>query len=189
MGLAVRWTALSACAVLSLAAWGPPCGVLDAPAFLERGLLLCVLAAAALIDARSRIIPNAVPVAVVLIHAAFMLAYALVEGVNPVPLARGSLVGALILGGGLLAFTLAFEAMCGAGESEALGGGDIKLVAALGFSLGCSRAALLLAIACVAFALYGSCRALLARVRGREAETAHPFAPALALAAYLVFLV
>ena len=168
------WAGVALGATVFLAVCLPPMSEL---AFLEQALLFSIVAAGAVVDARRRIIPDAVWVGIMLLHLAFICAYAAVDGCSPGALLADSAFGGFALGGGLLAFTLAFEAITGTGQ--ALGGGDIKLVFALGFTLGLGRGALALMLACVAFALYAG---LLGRKR------AYPFGPALALGTYLVLL-
>ena len=62
----------------------------------------------------------------------------------------------------------------------ALGGGDIKLIAALGFALGWERGLLVVMLACVAFACWAAASAIRARLQGRKTPRAFPFAPAIA---------
>lgn len=62
------------------------------------------------------------------------------------PAAPDGLLAAAAFGAGLLAFALAFEALA---KKEALGGGDVKLMAALALFLGPGRSAVCLLVACV----------------------------------------
>lgn len=161
-------------ATVLLAVCLPP---MSAFAFLEQALLFSMVAAGAVVDAQRRIIPDSVCAGIVLLHLAFICAFAATEGVSPGAMLADAAFGGLLLGGGLLAFTLAYEALTGSGQ--ALGGGDIKLVFALGFALGLGRGACALALACVVFALY-------AGFLGRR--SAHPFGPALAAGTWLALI-
>lgn len=168
------WAGVALGATVFLAVCLPPMSEL---AFLEQALLFSMVAAGAVVDARRCIIPDAVWVGIVLLHLAFICAYAAGDGLPPGAMLADAALGGFVLGGGLLAFTLAFEAITGTGQ--ALGGGDIKLVFALGFALGLGRGALALMLACASFALY-------AGLLGRK--HAYPFGPALAVGTCLVFL-
>ena len=168
------WAGVALGATVLLAVCLPP---MSALAFLEQALLFSMVAAGAVVDARRRIIPDAVWVGIVLLHLTFICAYAAVDGLSPGTMLVEAALSGFVLGGGLLAFTLAFETLTGA--EQALGGGDIKLVFALGFALGLGRGALALMLACAVFALYAG---LLGRQR------AYPFGPALAVGTCLVFL-
>lgn len=170
------WAAASLCGAFLLAAWfRPDAGPSPSPIadllFLERALVFAAVAAGAAVDVRRSIVPNAVPAAIVLLHAAFLLANSLNGNADAVAGLASACAGALAVGGGLLAFTLAYEA---ATEPGAFGGGDIKLLAALAFAFGWERAALLLAGACAVFALQMLARG---QMRGRA-----PFVPAIAIA-------
>lgn len=139
------------------------------------GAFLALLGAAAWIDVRTLRIPNALVVGLVgvwaLWRAALVLAGALALGgegpsgvvglaaavvAEPVVLCGGfppaasaadGLVGTLVLGGGLLAVTLGYEALSG---RRAMGGGDVKLTAAVGLFLGVEGGLVCLMTACVA---------------------------------------
>lgn len=169
------WAGVALGATVVLAVCLPP---MSALAFLEQALLFSLVVVGAVVDARRRTIPDAVCAGIVLLHLAFICAYVVVDGRTPGGMLAEAVLGGFALGGGLLVFTLAYEALASA--DQALGGGDIKLVFALGFALGLGRGALVLMLACAVFALYAG---LLGRRR------AYPFGPALAAGAYLVFLV
>lgn len=72
---------------------------------------------------------------------------ALCGGFPPAASAADGLVGALVLGGGLLTVTLGYEALSG---RRAMGGGDVKLMAAAGLFLGVEGGLVCLLTACVA---------------------------------------
>ena len=155
-------------------------------AFLEQALLFFLVAAGAAVDARRRIIPNAVCGGILVLHVAFICAYAALGARGALSGLADAAAGGLVLGGGLLAFTLAYESFTASGP--ALGGGDIKLVSALGFALGLGRGTLVLAFACVLFTLYAEAIAVRARIRGGNLSRFYPFGPALAAGLYLVLL-
>ena len=121
------------------------------------------------------------------------------------PSAAEGLISAVMFGIGLLALTLAYEGLL---KREALGGGDVKLVAALALFLGLARSALCLIVACVVAligAAWGQWRSRKkARTTLRQQEMAScgdpnarghadggttlPFAPALAIGAVVAIL-
>lgn len=129
-----------------------------------------LLAVAAITDLRERRIPNLTVLALASLWLAWRLALGIVAlfppaeqsamlapqaaftaafmGQEPfgLPDVVGSLSASLAFGLGLLALTLAYEALA---KKEALGGGDIKLVAALALFLGPARMAVCLLVACV----------------------------------------
>jgi len=184
-----RWAPIAVALAFLWAAWRDveSCGQVQANAvFLEQALVLVAVVAGAVVDARCRIIPNAVPVAVVVVHALFLFLQAIAGTENVAALAWQSMAGAVVLGGGLLAFTLAYEALAAPG---ALGGGDLKLVAALGFAFGWERGLAILLAACVAFALQVAVAAVVARLRGLPPDHTGPFCPAIAAGVFLVPLV
>lgn len=123
-------------------------------------LVFCIgVGVAAVVDFKTRRIPNAL-IAVLLATWAAWHALALILGANwqqglfatlgIVPEAcvstLGELCGGLLLGGGLLAVALLFDKVSG---RSSFGGGDIKLLFAVGLYLGCYRGLLCLAVACV----------------------------------------
>ncbi len=180
------------------------------------GLVLLVLGAIAVVDLRERRVPNLLSGAL----AALWLLWRVVLGfagqhmglgfraefAAPAPtivvppglniegasLAEG-IIGAVILGGGLLVLTAVYEAVT---HRESFGGGDIKLMAALGLFLGAERGLICLLAACVLSLLY----ALIARIARRRGGTSEeegegllrttlPFAPFIALGALIAFVV
>lgn len=172
-------------AVAALAAWAridEPDAVYAAFIFLEYALVLALLSAGAVVDVRERVIPNAVPAGIVLVHVLLcLLAVALGSG-DAMRLAARSALGLLVLGGGLLAFTMAYERLvC----LDAFGGGDIKLMGALGFAFGWQQGVAVLAIACIAFCLGLGAGSLRSRARGGPPRQDGPFAPAIAFATFM----
>ena len=152
--------------------------VSSAPAYVggvSFALFLALLAWASAIDLRERRIPNKLVGAIaVLWLAARVLLVAMVlacsaggfdvgaqawlrgsvasvatMGLAPFGLTLGDgVVGALVLGGGSLAASLAFEHFT---QRPSMGGGDIKLLAAVGLFLGWERGLWCLFAACLAF--------------------------------------
>lgn len=205
----VRWAAISVAASFLLAITGQDARASLGTqwAFAETSLLLAVLFAAAFSDARTCEIPDAAPICMALLHALFSLAPIFAFPVGQVPGKVASDVAAgLLMGGGLLTFTLLFERATG---MFGMGGGDIKLVGALGFACGLDAAVSILCVACGIFAarlLLGGmgargwkgnelpvCEGAAGGDGGEGASMgeghAAPFAPALALAALAVTLV
>ena len=180
-------TAVSAVSVLAAcpdAVEGPP--AFTAILFLEKALLVALLAAAAFIDARRRIIPDAISAGIICLHAAFIPMLAVAGGPGIASSLGAALAGMAALGGGVLALTLAYEAVV---PGPALGGGDVKLIAALGFALGWERGLLAIMLACAALACWAAASAIHARFRGRKAPRTFPFAPAIAAGTWVLFLV
>lgn len=144
--------------------------------FVAYGLVLILLAVIAVVDIRERRVPNLLSAALaglwllwrVVLGCAgeYMGLGFLTELVSPAPtvfvppglaiegasLADG-IIGAVILGGGLLVLATLYE---GVTHRESFGGGDIKLMTALGLFLGAERGLICLLCAClfsVAYAL------------------------------------
>lgn len=97
-------------------------------------------------------------------------------GIPPFDLTlEGGLMGALVLGGGSLAASVAFEAIT---RRASMGGGDIKLLAVVGLFLGWERGLWCLFAACLASVAVRTIK----RVRAGEmvaASGTFPFAPAI----------
>ena len=182
------WAAWTPLAAFTMAAWRdmgacPP--DLAAALFLRDALLLALLAAAAATDLRNRIIPDSIPLGIAVLSGVFIPVVAVLGGPG-IPLqAMRAATGLIAFGGGLLAFTLAYEAIRGRG---AIGGGDVKLFAALGFALGWRGGVALLFLSCLLFALYMGVWSLRLRPRGERPEHAGPFAPSIAAAVYVLLL-
>lgn len=140
-------------------------------------LLAAVLAAAAAIDIETRTIPNALCAA-----AAVAWLPTLFGAVDLLGALGVGVVGACAVGGVLLVFSLAFEAVA---HKPSLGGGDVKLMAACSLHLGFFGGMAALALACLIGAAYGT---LLAR-RHSESDRTMPFAPAIACAVVLTYCV
>lgn len=150
------------------------------------GLVVALLGMVAVIDGRTRRIPNALSGALVVLWVLWRFVLGLAghymglgfkaEVLGPAPdvvvppgleiggisFASG-ILGAVILGGGLLVLTTLYEL---ATRKESFGGGDIKLMAALGLFLGVERGLVCLLAACVFSLVYAAVRALLSKMRG-----------------------
>lgn len=177
----------------------------NAPAYAggaSFALFLVLLAWASAIDLRERRIPNKLVAAMAVLWLAVrvllaamaaaccaasfgsgaqigdaaLVASAAMMGMIPFGLTLGDgLVGALVLGGGSLAASIAFERLA---QRPSMGGGDIKLLAAVGLFLGWERGLWCLFAAClVVLAMQ-----VVSRVReggkGIGSQT-FPFAPAI----------
>lgn len=138
------------------------------------GLVVLLLAIATVTDVRTRRIPNLVPLAmvgvwglwrIVLGFAGMHTGLGFVEEmfapapdvtvppgleIGGITVASG-ILGAVVLGGGLLVLTTGYEAFA---HKQAFGGGDIKLMAALGLFLGLERGIVCLMVACVCSLVY-----------------------------------
>jgi leader peptidase (prepilin peptidase) / N-methyltransferase len=150
--------------------------VFQGKAIVPRGqppfiLLLCELIIslaglliAAVSDAKSREIPNAAPL---LLLIAGVLKLALVP---TVPTVISALLGAFLGGFPLLILAL---------FSNSIGGGDVKLAASSGFALGWLDSYLALLAGLVGFVLYGGmmCAGRKRKMPDGKENTAFPFAP------------
>ncbi|MEC4272035.1 A24 family peptidase [Adlercreutzia sp. R25] len=155
-------------------------------------LVLALLAVVSVIDVRSRRVPNGLAAAIGLLWAVWRLVLGFAgkhmglgfkaELLGPAPdvvvppgfsiggisLASG-ILGAVVLGGGLLVLTTVYEAIT---HKESFGGGDIKLMTVLGLFLGMERGVICLLAACVLSVVYVLGRALLQRLVRRSAMVA-----------------
>ena len=186
--------------------------------------LTCILMAAALVDLDTFTIPNGFVVAAVAVWALLMVASAAglaswpLSGAAPfgdagwfgvgslfVPLvgagwqavALDGLAGAVAVGGGILVASIAFDA---ATKRASLGGGDVKLLFAVGLFLGLAGSLLNLLVACVvglALAFVpGLSRSQAPSIDGMPDEQSEsfrtraiPFGPAIAAATVITLLV
>lgn len=178
----------------------------NAPAYaggVSFALFLVLLAWASAIDLRERRIPNklvaamavlwlAVRVLLAAMAAACCVAGAFGVGaqmwyaasaasvatirVSPFGLTLGDgLVGALVLGGGSLAVSIAFERLA---QRPSMGGGDIKLLAAVGLFLGWERGLWCLFSACLVVLVMQVVSRFREGGKGIASQT-FPFAPAI----------
>jgi len=116
---------------------------------LAYGSFMLLLVVAAGDDLRELRIPNGIVAALAAVWIVWRIALAAThpEGaLVPALSVADGLLGALVLGGGLLAVTLAFEALAG---RRAMGGGDVKLMAAVGLFLGVEGGLVCLLTACL----------------------------------------
>ncbi len=141
--------------------------------WLAYAALACILMAAALVDLDTFTIPNGFVLAAVAVWALLMAASAaglvawplgsVVAAGSAEPFGVGSmfvplagagwlaaaldgLAGALVVGGGILVASIAFDAVT---NRASLGGGDVKLLFAVGLFLGLAGSLLNLLVACV----------------------------------------
>lgn len=137
-------------------------------------VLCCCLFCLSLVDLDIQIIPDRFLIIPAIFRALELL---LVGGL------KGLLTGivpGLIIGGGVLVLSLVMDKVL---KKDTMGGGDIKLLALLGMFFTIPECMLLLVIACVVGIAMAS---ILMKV---DAETAFPFGPALAIAAWITLLV
>mgnify|MGYP004677716383 CR=1 FL=1 len=145
-------------------------------------LFVLIVAVSSVVDFRTRRIPNACVLAgaclwvaarVVLGACSGSVSAVFAEGMPPWGLtAPDGIVGAAVLGGGVLLATVAFEALSG---RAAMGGGDIKLLAVVGLFLGWERGLACLFAACVVSVAVSFMR----RLAGSPDAATFPFAPAI----------
>lgn len=114
--------------------------------FAVYAVFLCVLAAAAFVDLRTLRIPDAFPLALFCLWLLWRLAVHFFKVASPVTFSDG-IVSAVMLGGGLLLVTTLYEMFT---DKRAMGGGDIKLLAAVGLYLGVEAGLFCLLVACAA---------------------------------------
>lgn len=118
-----------------------------------------LLVAAAVVDAKTLRIPNALVLGMLglwlawrvslgfggtLVGTDFVTAFIAPAPFKGVSFANG-IIGSVALGGGLLVVTAVYEAIA---KKRAMGGGDIKLLAAVGLFLGLERGMVCLVVAC-----------------------------------------
>lgn len=173
--------------------------------WLAYAALVTILMGAALVDLDTFTIPNGFVIAAAATWVAsvwFMHApapdtfgvgsmFASLVGPGWLAVALDGLVGAFAVGGGILLFSLAFDAVT---KRTSLGGGDVKLLFAVGLFLGLAGSLLNLLVACVlglAFALASGLSASPSS-EGGPAENlkakAIPFGPSIAAATMVTLL-
>lgn len=163
-------------------------------------VLVCVLMGAALVDLDSFTIPNGFIIAAIAIWAASVWfarvpvdgtfgvgsLFAPLVGFGWMAVALDGLAGAVVVGGGILVFSLLFDAVT---KRASLGGGDVKLLFAVGLFLGLAGSLLNLLVACVLGLAFAVVRGLSA---GGSVESfgtkAIPFGPAIAAATLFTLL-
>lgn len=177
----------------------------NAPAYAggaSFALFLVLLAWASAIDLRERRIPNKLVAAIAVLWLAVrvllaamaaaccaagfgsgaqigdaaLVASATMMRIIPFGLTLGDgLVGALVLGGGLLAASIAFEHLA---KHPSMGGGDIKLLAVVGLFLGWERGLWCLFAACLVVLVMQMASRFREGGKGIGSQT-FPFAPAI----------
>ena len=102
---------------------------------------------------------------------------------------REGLLGAFALGGGSAVVAYVFESL---GRVDAIGGGDIKLLAVIGLFLGVSKGLCALVIGCLAAIIYVGFVWLGRKLKGgkhrKRVPRTFPFAPALTIGTMLMVL-
>lgn len=185
---------------LALSAQGAP---LDFPAILAYAVLASLLAIACVTDLRERLIPNWIPITLACIWLAWKVVsslamYASISGASLgtkpdavnlfdylMSATTPGLIAALIFGGGLLAFSLAYETFA---HKSAMGGGDIKLLAACALYLGLEGTTICLLVACVAAIPLALLIPHTRFSQTGERPGALPFAPAIATGVLVALL-
>ncbi|MCI9130045.1 MAG: prepilin peptidase [Eggerthellaceae bacterium] len=137
----------------------------------QSAYMMAWLIAASVTDIRSRKIPNAFVLGLIIGWAAFQLA-GLALGLLSLQHVANGICALVIYGLLLLAFTALYERFTG---KPGMGGGDIKLMAACALYLGLTRGAAFLVMAC----LIGAVAGVIAKKR------AVPLAPCIAFAGFL----
>lgn len=136
-------------------------------------LLFSALFLLALIDGDTMEMPDGVHVFAMAVYLVFL---PFTTGFGSI--LRG-LLGAAVLGGGMLVLALLLGFVL---KKDALGGGDVKLFAVLGFYLGFAQGILMIIFACIAGLVF----ACMPRA-GKEKE--FPFGPAITVAAFAAVLI
>lgn len=146
--------------------------------FVSCCLLAGVLSYVSYIDIRRRIIPNRAVALLAAGWAVLVLAALLLDSAVHDLIVRG-VIGAVGLGGLSLASALLLERASGRME---LGGGDVKLLAALGLYFGFEKGLIMLLIACVLAVFAAILSSLRNKRRPFIRRDGVPFAPALSMA-------
>ncbi|MEF9853068.1 MAG: prepilin peptidase [Hydrogenoanaerobacterium sp.] len=143
-----------------------------APLVTLRWLLLgCLLLTASLTDLETQELPDRLTAGIVLLFVVFV---PLSEGLQGF---KNGILGALPVGLSLFIIVLLADKLMG---RETMGGGDIKLVAALGLHFGPAKMLLLLLLACIL--------GIIASAIGKKWNVPFPFGPSLAIAAWFTML-
>ena len=170
--------ALAAVSILLL--YGPTLEAVQLAAFAA------ILVVIADIDQAARRIPNVLVLAAFLMRVLYIVVLWFNNAGEALALLVESLAGALVIGGGLLVFTMVVDYLRG---SENMGGGDIKLLAVVGFYFGLSAGLVVTAAACA----LGACATLLLQKSSGGAFESQPktfpLGPAIAASAIAAMLV
>lgn len=146
--------------------------LVTAVAFLA---LFALLMAASVTDIRSRIIPNRLVLAVAALWLLWRCA-SVALGCAQLSDIAGDVLGALLFGGGLLVFVLVSERVSG---RFMMGGGDVKLLAAVSLFLGLCLALVALLAACVVSLVFAAA----------HLKRGIPFAPCVMCGTFVALLV
>ncbi len=128
-------------------------------------VFLALIILAAVLDVQTLRIPNALVIILAALWAAWRIALGVANVVigadfvtglmapaPPVELSfADGIIGAVVLGGGLLLVTVIYEAIT---KKHAMGGGDIKLFAVVGLFVGLEGGIIALIVACVASLIF-----------------------------------
>ena len=137
-------------------------------------LIMIVIAVLAVVDLHQRIVPNIGPVVIALLGLGRVLTGAVSPG--------SALSGAALLGGSMMLLALL---------TNGVGGGDVKLLGALGAVLGPVEGAKLLFLSFFLSGIASAGILILPVIAGSAREKGAreiPFVPFIALAAFLIFL-
>lgn len=149
--------------------------------------LLGPLASACVFDLRERRIPNGLVAGMVALWCVLSICSIMVakESLDAWALVTSGIAGACLLGGGSFCLACAFERVTGC---VSMGGGDVKLLFALGLYLGCAGGLACLFVACAASVALRFIipRTSFAQVPG-SVHGQIPFAPALFVGAVCTF--
>ena len=148
------------------------------PECLQYLIFVSILLACSFADLEGFIIPDGFIIAAVIVRAVFILI-----SDEPVSELIFSVLGGIAIATGLIIIVTLFEKLA---KREAMGGGDIKLVFAVGLYLGWQKNLLCLFIACIIGIVFGA-------VTQKSRETQEdarifPFGPSIAAAAWLCLL-
>ena len=151
-------------------------------ALAECAVVCCATVIAAWVDAKTRTIPDACPLAIMCVHVC-AAAVRICGGEDPAECIAASTAGALAALVPLLVAAYVFGG---------IGGGDIKLLSALGFVLGWQRILAVIFLSCVFTVLAGLIAYLarrLAKIQSRFLATQLPMAPEICIAVFSVLWV
>ena len=177
-GKVIGLAALAAVSILLL--YGP---TLEAAHLAAFAAILVVVAG---VDQATRRIPNALVLAAFSVRILYIAIMWFGNAGEASSLLAESLIGAVVIGGGLFVFTMIADYLRG---GESMGGGDIKLLGVVGFYFGLSVGLAVTAAACA----LGACATLLLQRPSREAPDSRPgtfpLGPAIAASAIAAMLV
>ena len=177
-GKVIGLAALAAVSILLL--YGPTLEAVHLAAFAA------ILVVVAGVDQATRRIPNALVLAAFSVRILYIAIMWFGNVGEASSLLVESLFGAVVIGGGLLVFTMIADSLRG---GENMGGGDIKLLAVIGFYFGLPVGLFVMAAACA----LGACATLLLQRSSRGAPDSQPgtfpLAPAIAVSAIAAMLV